>query len=527
MKTRFFKVCFSLLLVIFSSAVFPDDGSWSRSFSISGGSVYSEEENESIVLEKELMIFNGESTTAHFLFRNLKDAEVIVDCGFPVVFSIDAYGCNGYLELPIGKYGPSANVPGLEFFETAGHPDAAADEPVFVYPEVILINDYNRSRNFIDADAQVPAGLDFTIMQDGRSVPVEKILVERKLSERSAEVILHHKHELVLPAFSRSIVSISYKQNLLYGNDGGAAADVFRWDYMIGTGGTWKGPIGEIYLIAAEAWHGELSGLKPVNRKQKDGVNIYYAENYEPSEGDVFRLYKRPVSLMEEYSFYSDFKEIKDEWINRSLVFSFDSEPVQPFVVSCSASSALTEKIDVFVEGGVIEDAEFTAAAAFDGFTETSWCENQKGAGVGEYLEVELSEPAAGFVLYNGFKRFSIQDWVFNTGLFESAVKDSENGFKDYFSMNNRVKRIKIIDEQERWLAAVELKDERDGCAYFGINLKPAKYRFTIDEVYSGTHWDDTCIGEITFIPAGESEFIARLFNDDFYSRILKLEMYN
>ena len=79
-----------VLILIFTSFnyIFTDDGSWSKSFTIDGGSIYSESDNTDIELVKEILIFNGEYTKAVFQFKNTSNKAVTIDCGFPVQYQI-------------------------------------------------------------------------------------------------------------------------------------------------------------------------------------------------------------------------------------------------------------------------------------------------------------------------------------------------------------------------------------------------------------------------------------------------------
>ncbi len=517
------KRIFILIVIMVSLVSFEltaDDGSWSNSFSISGGSVYSEEESSDIVLEKELLIFNGEYTEAHFLFRNTTDRDIEMVCGFPVVNRIDVWLSDGYAEIQMSKYGGDG-IPGLRFFETVKHPEWTDDEPMFVYPEVIPLNKFNQSRNFLGPDIPGNTGLDFSIKQDGIPLAVEDILLEREVNEVYAGLTFHFKHRLNFPAGGTSSVSVRYTQDLLCGNDGGAAADVYKWNYLIGTGRTWKGPIGEFYFVKPICWEGEPSGMSRVGKRLPGGVDVYYAAGYEPDIDEMFNLTCRPVGLMKEYEFYDYFPEQKRWWMERILSFPDAKEPVQDFVKKVKSSSFLEDHVSVFSDNGVIESASFGPNAAFDGMPETSWCENAEGYGEGEYLEVSITEPVSGVIVRNGFKRFTVDDWVFDSGAFERVVEDPKNGLKDYFTMNSRVKSLEIRNKDGSFSAVLDLEDKRDPQAFFAVDLNPGTYQFIIKDVYQGSKWQDTCIAEITFIPHAAEGPISRLFTDQFYSNLI------
>ncbi|MCP4130802.1 MAG: hypothetical protein GY754_07455 [bacterium] len=86
-----------------------DDGSWSTDFRLSGGPIYSQKENRDIMLEKEVLKYNGydaknrDLTEVYFLFKNTRNKQVTVDAGFPVMFSnrIKAKGNKYYISLDL------------------------------------------------------------------------------------------------------------------------------------------------------------------------------------------------------------------------------------------------------------------------------------------------------------------------------------------------------------------------------------------------------------------------------------------
>ena len=521
-KTEFRCILVAAFLLL-SCFAYADDGSWSSSFSISGGEIYSPVDDSRIVLEKELLLFTGSSTEAYFLFRNTSGRDVELDCGFPVIHRIEAYLNGDYAEIPAARYG-AGEIPGLGFFKTEIRKSEDEDGFSWVRPEVIPDTRENNSREFIGPEIPAAVGIDFEIFQDDRRIEVDDILLERSVGSESAALSFHFRHKLSFPASGTSIVKVKYTQDLLAGNDGGAACDVFKWNYVIGTGGTWKGPIGELFFIKPAGWEGELHGLSYLS--VNEGVEIYHAENYEPDREASFSLVCRPVSIMEEYTFSSEISELRDMWTSALTEMPLPSVPAQEIIRDVEASSALTDNLTVFLENGVIAEAGFSAVSAFDGFEETSWCEAVTGSGEGEYLEAELAEGAAGIIIRNGFKRMPLDDWVYDIGMFEDYVKDDKAGFRDYFSMNGRVKILDVVDVGGNTVERLELEDSRDPQVFYGMDLAPGRYRFVIRDVYSGTRWEDTCIAEIGVVPKDDGELVGRLYTDDFYRSVFGIRRY-
>ncbi|MBT3274005.1 MAG: hypothetical protein HN368_12685, partial [Spirochaetales bacterium] len=228
------------LCLLLASIVYADDGSWSNNFSINGGSIYAETDDANIVLEKEMLIFNGESTSVFFLFYNTSDKQISIDCGFPVINEIQTYKRFNHLEIPVGKYQDEGSIPAIEYFETAPLEHDDDDEPSFTFPEVILINDFNNSREFVEYEENM-SGVSFEIYQDGAPVTIEKVLIDRQASADGTRVTFHFKHRLVFKPGQTSVVQVDYAQDLLFGNPGVMPGmSMYRWNYTIGTGSTWK-----------------------------------------------------------------------------------------------------------------------------------------------------------------------------------------------------------------------------------------------------------------------------------------------
>lgn len=106
----------------------------------------------------------------------------------------------------------------------------------------------------------------------------------------------------------------------------------------------------------------------------------------------------------------------------------------------------------------------------------TPWVPGKENnsSGIGEYLEIEFTEPKDNIVVLNGYV-------------------DLEKRY--LYKANNRVKTavIKSLDEKNPF--EIEYKFE-DYVHFSEINFpcEVNKVRFTIKEVYKGERWDDTCI---------------------------------
>lgn len=103
--------------------------------------------------------------------------------------------------------------------------------------------------------------------------------------------------------------------------------------------------------------------------------------------------------------------------------------------------------------------------------------EKNNSSGIGEYLDIEFTEPKDNIVVLNGYV-------------------DLEKRY--LYKANNRVKTavIKSLDENNPF----EIEYEFEDYVHFSeINFpcEVNKVRFTIKEVYKGEKWNDTCITAI------------------------------
>ena len=256
-------------------------------------------------------------------------------------------------------------------------------------------------------------------------------------------------------------------------------------------------------------------------------MTILRAVDYEPSREVVYSLRGYSVDMMEQYEYFeNELPMLKGIWTGRSKLVTQPSDPVQSFVTNISASSFLPDKLSVFTNNGVIAKANFSPAAAFDGMAETSWCENIKGDGVGQYIDFSLTKRTWGLSINNGFTRLPVKDWLFNSNNgeipFDKKVRDDSKGFKDYYSQNNRIKRLSITDSAGSILYSIQLEDQRDPQTFPGICLSPGTYRLVIEEVYQGTKWQDTCLGELTFLASDSNHQMSLIAADLFYMDALR-----
>ena len=516
------KHVYIVSIVIFLAAlrVWADDGSWSTAFSIKGGSIYAETEHGDIALEKELLAFDGTRTSAFFLFKNTSPKSLTVTCGFPVRIKINTYPSGNYLNIPVGKYGGrSDGFAWLAYFETVPKPAPADayDDPDFDYPEQIVVNRFNNSREILSFQA-LPAEVDFNITQDGMPVPVDAVVLERHAGGDGAWLTFHYRHELSFAPGQSSVVRVDYSHDLVTGMSGGIRVYDYGWNYIIGTGGTWKGPIREFYFIKPAGWDGDIGS--PDLLFTDSIIEIFHKQNYDPSPGDQFRLSYHDISG---YLAWERFQTLEENCFTKPKTLPKPVRPAQDFISNITASSFLRETVSIFKESGIIPDADFSPGSLFDGVPETAWCEGVPGAGIGEYAAFETSKPSFGLVLQNGFNRFlGFPDEYFDSGNFARNDQDDARGLKDYFTLNNRIKKLDIVSVSGKMLYSLNLKDSRETQSFPFVELDPGRYRLVIKDVYKGTKWDDTCLGEVSFMAetgAGLNPAFKKFMEDEFIMR--------
>ncbi len=234
---------------------------------------------------------------------------------------------------------------------------------------------------------------------------------------------------------------------------------------------------------------------------------------------------------MAEYEFMEEiFPERARRWKRRRPQLAAPQGPAASFVTDVEASSALDQAVPVFMEEGVIPSVPFAGSSAVDGNSVSAWCEGADGPGVGEYLELRLTQPAAGLAVENGFVHFALNDWFFRHGRgpekLAGILGEGSPYARDFFRLNGRLKRLRIETVDGEALYSLPLADRRDPQVFPGVFLEPGRYRFVIGGVYPGEAWQDTCLRELRFLPVPPDGggAVRSLAEDPFYREVLRAE---
>ncbi len=132
--------------------------------------------------------------------------------------------------------------------------------------------------------------------------------------------------------------------------------------------------------------------------------------------------------------------------------------------------------VDAYASSVVAQEGyDNSAMVAVDGLLETSWQEGVDGNGEGQYLEVYLDGEHA------------IKYLILNLGNWRSS---------DWFYDNNRPKSLTI--QVGEYTTTQEFPDGQiEQCIEFSQPVSASKIRLTINSIYEGRDWQDTCIAEV------------------------------
>ena len=485
-------------LTIPAALCLADDGSWSTAFRLSEGALYSETENPSIALESELLVFDGfdsGSTRASFFFHNTGNRDVTVAAGFPVRMRIGVsedtvpgtkettglFLAEGKYEKEPGGLAYAKQVFG-DALRTATLPEGEETDHSEYY---VLPKDLPPR---IELPSDAAAGLfAFSITQDGAPVTLGSVVQEvtRYTDPNEGamlEITFHFRHSLAVKAGAQTRVDVSYKGDYHSGSENGGISfiDQYSYTYVLGTGRTWKGPIGKLYLAVPAGVDASLP--KPFLRMGRlRGKDVYLASGYEPGAKDEIDISEgRRAQPSPGY-----FQSI---WFDSPQETDQPSKPAQDFVTVKGASSSLKDTSPVYTTEGVIRKATFGPAALFDGVRETAWAEGVAGDGIGEWVEFTLAKDVEAVDVQNGFNMSFV-------GLPGTAI-DS------YYEKNSRPKALEFVSSDGKHSVTLGLADTKDLQSFDRFFLSRGTWRMYVRAVYKGTKYQDTCLGELTFLPA-------------------------
>lgn len=383
---------FIQISVIFS--LMADDGVCNDVESWSYGHIYTNESNDKIALEKELMLCDQDSITAIFVFKNTTDDTVTVDCAFPI---------NVYFIYTVNKEINKENYLWASRSESTlrlllGPKDTFDCDEIKSDDDYLNFNDrvyqlalkhdkelrvmsgekyskYIDSLNF-RSDEYVP---NCNIVQDGTPVDILNVGIESSVKRSDSTIYMnfHFHHNLTFLPNSYSKVVAKYRIESF-------DCDQFGCSYDISTGGTWKG---NIKSFMAFVFGGEMIselGYLNFEKWNETGLHSYgigYKKDYKPHKGEAFSFifgeseaeahgyydepeYKELQSVIlkdiKASASWNNLKAMMDkdrftscaitDWQNATLEFTLPQDAFGPYMYNGTIGKLTTkEKFDYFV----------------------------------------------------------------------------------------------------------------------------------------------------------------------------------
>ena len=522
--TRF--IALILGTVMTCAGAFCDDGGTRNPDEWTYGNIYVTTQNTAISLENEFMYVNQHSmdVRAVFDFKNNSAADITVPCAFPVIINIPyeydgkvifsndfrvRYD-EGALSLAFEKKGNVREVNPMDYNEKF---------------RVVSIDEYMESYSNFSNLSKASSGdwneyKPVEILQDGKKVPVTKVGIEtkvtisnkmdeneRKLSYKGVITLkLHFYHELKFARGKNSTVEANYKIDMRKGRKRG---EFYNGFYDIYTGGTWKGPIKNFIMLTD-------ASVKVHNSSSRfSSQELFNFGTYSYSSGMILSIQNYNPAKNEFFEFVAD--SYDDEM---SSCYILEDREKCNFVNGVKASSYLKGDFSINEK-----KFDYKPEASFDGNILNGWVEGVAGDGIGEWIEFTLTKPAFGPFMTNGLThKFSIEDygkkewdWDFRHDDERYTADDIENLS---WSKNNRIKKMSLENISTGEKKDLNLKDIYAGEKNYGETqrmwitcnanknpsiLMPGTYRMYIKNVYKGTKWDDTVLGEVWFYNFGDA----------------------
>lgn len=127
-----------------------------------------------------------------------------------------------------------------------------------------------------------------------------------------------------------------------------------------------------------------------------------------------------------------------------------------------------------------------TPHVLYDGSKDSSWQDGVDGSGIGESVTYHLDQ-----VCKVRFLVLRLGNWY---------------GSDDNYTMNNRPKTM-TFEFGDQSVQVTFPDEKKEFCVELSKDVETSEIKMTIDEVYKGTDYDDTCINEVDVygVPTGET----------------------
>ena len=229
----------------------------------------------------------------------------------------------------------------------------------------------------------------------------------------------------------------------------------------------------------------------------------YDSDDYDEDEDDYYVSSGQPTASSVRIAFAALFVAAVFAVAFIGLIISFFPESDSPEPVAPAGDSSVTDVSstvssqakashdlpDEAVNGKTrifaVADNKFGSVTAFDGDPDTCWQDGVAGYGVGEWLlafnEDNKAVKVSSVTVYNGY-----QNLQYNTKS------------KDMYLNNSRVAAFEL-EFDDGSTESFTLEDSKEPQTFKFKARETCYVRFTVEDVYKGKKYKDTCIGEIIY----------------------------
>ncbi len=236
--------------------------------------------------------------------------------------------------------------------------------------------------------------------------------------------------------------------------------------FILGHGVTWE----DLASTEGAAW------VNPVEPEDFQGTQISLGPDFFELIFDRFEPRTEP-----KYEYDGDFFPASDSWDLKNIWLWIGEYPHPSVNLQYSASSELVP------EGGHDYKALNTDSLYA---SNDPWCEGVDGKSVGEWIKVEMAGEArlTGVTIFNGYH--SDGDLYWKNGRAKRIICTADVKGEIYRS---------IISFDESTEHVRDFRHPSSAYLAFENPLEPEALKLTLEEVYPGDVWSDTCIGCIAF----------------------------
>lgn len=547
------RIClFLLICLVFSMnpAMLKADEGFIIGATAASGVIYSEQDHESVSMNREIIYFTG------FQDKQLEGVRKIPLAGYKVLFEFENHS-------PKGVQAPCAFPVNIFFTEFTKYSRSnILDNLAGIMPDIFDFSKNDKTvlaelrktfenRNFIRRMINVrdlsKLNMDIKIVQDGKPVTIQKIILEfrwvydREKNQEFLAMETHLVHDLQFQPSSKSIVTVEYVVPSF--NTGYNSSHYFS-PYITGTGRTWKDEISEIYIVNNVL---DATVVLPyyMDYEQKNyGYNqhVTIIKNHEPERNEKIGFYvtrendcgcynrdayqetlyiPKPLKNVTASSWYNKKQKFPSQCIAGIDELSV-IQWVPDFETGLYSKLTITQKplhienntdewIELATDSDCGDDGEpfvlfkqgYHPIWAFDMSLDslgtqyrthsnyglgTSWCVFDAAGGKEQYIEFQLTQDVNELKFYTGMTK-------------------SEDLYKQY----NRIARFNLKRTDGEFEKIIDLSDILTSS--YEMKLKPGIYRMTVKDVFEGKEKNITCFSSLRFSFMFEDKWFTAHFN--------------